>query len=160
MCLDEIEEPKKLNKCGHTFCTACIDEYFKRAGKRCPVCEEPYGVIVGNQPPGSMTWHEQRYNSVPGYERYGVIVINYSFYGGTQGQEHPNPGRRYTGTQRRAYLPGWRLLTFFLCKHSVFPDSAFSLLVVNKTTRDETFVKNDSWNSCLSSYNYNVLMIS
>ena len=106
MCLDEIEEPKKLNKCGHTFCTACIDEAFKRAGKRCPVCKEPYGVTVGNQPPGTMTWREERSRSVTGYERYGVIVIDYSFSGGTQGQEHPNPGRRYTGTQRRAYLPG------------------------------------------------------
>ena len=35
----------------------------------------------------------------------GTIVIHYSFPYGIQGQEHPNPGRRYDGTQRKAYLP-------------------------------------------------------
>jgi len=35
----------------------------------------------------------------------GTIVIDYYFPPGTQGKEHPNPGQRYNGTQRTAYLP-------------------------------------------------------
>ena len=35
----------------------------------------------------------------------GAIVIYYSFPSGIQGSEHPNPGRRYEGTARTAYLP-------------------------------------------------------
>ena len=36
---------------------------------------------------------------------YGKIVINYHFPSGVQGSEHPNPGQRYQGTSRTAYLP-------------------------------------------------------
>ena len=32
-------------------------------------------------------------------------MIDYYFPPGSQGREHPNPGRRYDGTQRTAYLP-------------------------------------------------------
>ena len=34
---------------------------------KCPVCQQPQGVIVGNQPRGQMTLRFDRY-SVPGYE--------------------------------------------------------------------------------------------
>ena len=34
---------------------------------KCPVCQQPQGVIVGNQPRGQMTFRIDRY-SVPGYE--------------------------------------------------------------------------------------------
>ena len=39
---------------------------------------------------------------------YGTIVIDYSFLSGIQGVEHPNPGQRYEGTHRQAYLPDIR----------------------------------------------------
>ena len=32
-------------------------------------------------------------------------MINYHFPSGVQGREHPNPGQRYEGTSRTAYLP-------------------------------------------------------
>ena len=35
----------------------------------------------------------------------GTITIDYYFPPGIQGSEHPNPGQRYEGTQRTAYLP-------------------------------------------------------
>ena len=35
----------------------------------------------------------------------GTIVIYYSFPSGIQGADHPNPGQRYDGTARTAYLP-------------------------------------------------------
>ena len=48
----------------------------------------------------------QIYNwSLPGYEGYDTIQITYNIPSGTQGQNHPNPGERYTGAIRQAYLP-------------------------------------------------------
>ena len=51
--------------------------------------------------------------SLPGYGGYKTIQITYRIPSGTQGQNHPNPGRRYTGTTRVAYLPctneGWEV---------------------------------------------------
>ena len=35
---------------------------------------------------------------------YDTIVIDYHFPAGLQGPEHPNPGQRYHGTSRTAYL--------------------------------------------------------
>ena len=43
--------------------------------------------------------------SLPGYEGYNTIEIHYHIPSGIQGQEHPNPGQRFTGTSRTAYLP-------------------------------------------------------
>ncbi|KAB5528605.1 hypothetical protein PHYPO_G00142160 [Pangasianodon hypophthalmus] len=47
------------------------------------------------------------YNKVPlpGYENYGTIIIHYIIPDGLQGDEHPNPGQPYRGTERLAYLP-------------------------------------------------------
>ena len=42
---------------------------------------------------------------LPGYGSCGTIVISYRFPSGTQGPDHPNPGKPYTGTSRTAYLP-------------------------------------------------------
>jgi len=39
---------------------------------------------------------------------YGTITIDYRFSSGVQGKEHPNPGQRYQGTERTAYLPDTR----------------------------------------------------
>ena len=103
ICLDSFQNPKTLQRCGHMFCQVCIDKAF-RVLMVCPVCKLPYGVTQGNQPPGSMNWHENS-SSLPGYQGYGTIIINYSFQSGIQGPEHPNPGVRYNGTSRTAYLP-------------------------------------------------------
>lgn len=43
--------------------------------------------------------------SLNGYEGFRTIKITYYIPGGTQGQNHPNPGKRYTGATRIAYLP-------------------------------------------------------
>ena len=39
---------------------------------------------------------------------YATITIDYRFSSGVQGKEHPNPGQRYQGTYRTAYLPDTR----------------------------------------------------
>lgn len=103
ICLDKMTNPKTLSKCKHTFCSECIEEAFKRRNV-CPVCFTVYGKIIGNQPKGSMRFAKQR-PSLPGYEGVGTTVIYYDFPPGTQGPEHPNPGQRYSGTNRTAFLP-------------------------------------------------------
>jgi len=45
------------------------------------------------------------HRSLPGYEGFNTIQISYYIPNGVQGQEHPNPGRSFTGTSRTAYLP-------------------------------------------------------
>ncbi|CAH3022633.1 unnamed protein product [Porites evermanni] len=102
ICLDKKSRPRSL-KCKHSFCSECIQATLNVCNK-CPVCQQPQGVMVGNQPRGQMTFSIDRY-SVPGYEGYGTIVINYYLPSGLQGPEHPNPGRHYDGTSRTAYLP-------------------------------------------------------
>jgi deltex-like protein len=52
-----------------------------------------------------MNVYKDHYLKLPGYERFGTIRIDYYFQSGTQGRQHPNPGQRYYGTTRTAYLP-------------------------------------------------------
>ena len=103
ICLEGMTNPKALPKCGHSFCTECIDNAFKHQQK-CPICGEVYGVLTGNQPQGQMTISTSN-NYLPGCGSSGTIIIHYSFHNGTQGPNHPNPGRPYTGTSRTAFLP-------------------------------------------------------
>ena len=63
-----------------------------------------YGVIIGDQPYGKMTYSFSN-KSLPGYPSCGTIFIKYRFPHCIQGKEHPNPGKPYQGTTRHAYLP-------------------------------------------------------
>ncbi|TKS77556.1 putative E3 ubiquitin-protein ligase DTX3 [Collichthys lucidus] len=102
ICLDKIQGKKTL-KCLHSFCSECIDSVFKFK-PACPICNTYHGEYTGTQPEGTMTV-TQSWLNLPGFEHCGCIVIQYSFPSGIQGPEHPNPGVRYSGTSRTAYLP-------------------------------------------------------
>ncbi|XP_067656383.1 uncharacterized protein [Haliotis asinina] len=137
ICLSAIVNPKRL-KCGHTFCTGCIDSAFKHK-KMCPTCKTVCGVITGDMPPGRMTVFESVLR-LPGYEKCGTIEITYSFNGGYQNKdEHPEPGKWYRGFTRTAFLPNnaegqkvlsllrvaWeRRLTFTIGSHG-YPDPGY-----------------------------------
>ncbi|XP_019508261.1 PREDICTED: E3 ubiquitin-protein ligase DTX3L [Hipposideros armiger] len=103
ICMEPITNKRVLQKCKHAFCSPCIEKAMTYKPV-CPVCNTSYGVQKGNQPPGIMNVTYVR-DSLPGYEGYGSIVINYKMKGGIQTIEHPNPGRSYSGIQRTAYLP-------------------------------------------------------
>ena len=103
ICLSVITNKKTLDKCGHSFCAHCIDQAFEHT-KKCPLCFTVYGPLIGNQPKGNM-FDSIRSTSLPGFGSCGTIVISYRFPNGIQGLEHPNPGKPYEGTDRRAYLP-------------------------------------------------------
>ncbi|XP_066277094.1 uncharacterized protein [Branchiostoma lanceolatum] len=103
ICMSDITDPKSL-PCKHTFCRECIDKALSYKSQ-CPMCNTIVGELKGDQPPGRMEWEIYRWTRLPGYEKYGAIVVNYYFPSGTQGPDHPNPGRYFSGTSRRAYLP-------------------------------------------------------
>ncbi|XP_008281377.1 probable E3 ubiquitin-protein ligase DTX3 [Stegastes partitus] len=102
ICLDRIREKKTL-KCLHSFCSECIESVF-RLKPACPICNTYHGVYTGTQPEGQMLVTSS-WQSLPGFEGCGSIVIQYSFPAGIQGPEHPNPGVRYSRTSRTAFLP-------------------------------------------------------
>ncbi|XP_023138026.1 probable E3 ubiquitin-protein ligase DTX3 [Amphiprion ocellaris] len=102
ICLDRIKEKKTL-ECLHSFCSECIDTLF-RLKPACPICNTYHGVYTGTQPEGVMLV-TRSWQSVPGFEGCGSIIIQYSFPPGIQGPEHPNPGVRYSSTSRTAFLP-------------------------------------------------------
>lgn len=82
ICLDNIINPKKL-KCGHIFCSECIDQHLKTK-KNCPICGKVFGMLTGNQPPGSMNY-DVIPNALPGYEEFKTIRMVYKFSSGIQG---------------------------------------------------------------------------
>lgn len=123
-----------LNKCGsgHHFHKDCIKTALQ-AQSKCPFCNTFYYIPKGTQPPGKMAITLQPFllpgmqyrlpngqisitNTVyilpPDYNLqnpdmpYGTYMVAYIFPSGIQGQEHPNPGVPYTGTTRRAFIPG------------------------------------------------------
>ena len=84
ICLEKPQNPKVLEKCKHTFCRHCIDEYFKRGQPKCPICSVVYGELRGTQPDdGSMNVCFDR-KTLPGFRECGTIVINYFFPDGVQ----------------------------------------------------------------------------
>ena len=42
---------------------------------------------------------------LPGYPNVGIITIRYDIPSGIQGENDPNPGKKYEGTSRIGYLP-------------------------------------------------------
>jgi len=45
ICMDTIKDPKRL-RCGHVFCTECIDAQFVYK-EACPTCGMVIGIIEG-----------------------------------------------------------------------------------------------------------------
>lgn len=83
ICMDDFTRPKKLG-CGHTFCTSCIDEYFRRCQKKCPTCGKVFGVLRGNQPSNGTFKKIVIKSSLSGYEGHKTIQITYTIPNGIQ----------------------------------------------------------------------------
>ncbi|KAI5093205.1 E3 ubiquitin-protein ligase DTX3L isoform X4 [Silurus meridionalis] len=103
ICLDTFIEKSKLI-CGHEFCKECMKQAIKNSGQICPLCKKIFGTLKGNQPQGTMTV-QKGFFSLPGFPHCHTIQIDYSIPGGIQTDEHPNPGKSFSGTRRTAYLP-------------------------------------------------------
>lgn len=96
-----------LDKCyDHFFHIECVYNLLNSSPQKahgfndsgfikCPVCQKTYGIVTGNQPPGTMTVNLNKNMRCAGYENYETFCINYVF---------PSTNK-YSGTARIAYLP-------------------------------------------------------
>ncbi|EGD73642.1 hypothetical protein PTSG_05352 [Salpingoeca rosetta] len=101
---DEFGDPIRL-PCKHMFHDGCIAMCIKGRSFKCPVCPTTYGEPpMGDMPDGQM-FAFLRPQSLPGFPDTETIEIAYSIPHGTQEDHHPEPGRRFAGTSRVAYLP-------------------------------------------------------
>lgn len=103
ICMDRFTNKKQL-KCKHEFCEECLARSRESLGPTCPVCKDVFGKMEGDQPDGQMTWYRGS-SSLPGFPGCGTITINYTISSGVQTEKHSNPGKRYYGISRTAYLP-------------------------------------------------------
>ena len=102
--IEEFEELIKkeinvvlLNNChDHFFHIECLKMLIgDKNNFKCPNCSLIYGILIGDQPDGTMNAYISDYTHCCGYENEGTIIIDYHF---------PN-GKKYSGTSRTAYLP-------------------------------------------------------
>ena len=86
-----------LNNChDHFFHINCLDMLIgDKNNFKCPNCSIIYGILIGEQPYGTMSAYISDYEHCSGYEDVGTITIDYHF---------PS-GKGYSGTSRTAYLP-------------------------------------------------------
>ena len=91
ICLNTAQKPKQL-KCGHQFCTKCIDDALKYS-QRCPNCMRSVSKLCGDQPENGRMTHVVEKQSLQGHTGYGMIVITYHFPAGVQQVRavHPVP---------------------------------------------------------------------
>ena len=90
---------EKTNKTSNELDKCSICQYDLLIGNKnsfkCPNCSKIYGILIGDQPKGTMYAHISSNIHCSGYEDYDTIVIDYDF---------PS-GKGYSGTYRTAFLP-------------------------------------------------------
>ena len=83
ICLEnKMTNPESL-PCGHTFCSACIDDWLKRK-PTCPSCNKIHGTLTGKQPPGGRMEMRYSHANLPGCGGSGSFTIEYFIPGGVQ----------------------------------------------------------------------------
>uniref|UniRef100_UPI00358F1260 E3 ubiquitin-protein ligase DTX1-like n=1 Tax=Myxine glutinosa TaxID=7769 RepID=UPI00358F1260 len=99
----------RLGRCTHAFHVLCLIAMYSNGNKdgslQCPTCKTIYGEKTGTQPKGLMEFHVIPY-PLPSHADCHTIRIIYDIHSGTQGPEHPNPGKKFTarGFPRHCYL--------------------------------------------------------
>ncbi|XP_072279974.1 uncharacterized protein [Pyxicephalus adspersus] len=99
-------EVGRLYRCSHAYHVRCLAPLYKDGTLRCPTCQTLYGVKIGSQPPGKMSFHIIPH-SLPGYSEFETIQIIYHIQSGVQGPGQPHPGKRFTAQDfpLHCYLP-------------------------------------------------------
>ncbi|XP_076460759.1 uncharacterized protein LOC143293585 [Babylonia areolata] len=107
------------------------------------------GLATGLQPPDGTMEVQRSKSALPGFDdregegNNGSLVIIYTFPAGTQTARHPNPGRSYEPTERKAYLPdtleGRKVLMLL---HNAFRRQLVFTIGVSQTTGKEGIVWN------------------
>jgi len=97
-----------LKNCKHRYHKSCIIAAMKQKYTKCPYCREPIGIhLHGPGPSGELEIKIDYSIRCRGSEQNsdGVIILHYTMPGGTQTAYMENPGHKYYGTIRKAYLP-------------------------------------------------------
>eukprot|EP00730_Choanoeca_flexa_P016195 TRINITY_DN7602_c0_g1_i1.p1 TRINITY_DN7602_c0_g1~~TRINITY_DN7602_c0_g1_i1.p1 ORF type:complete len:448 (+),score=49.37 TRINITY_DN7602_c0_g1_i1:29-1345(+) len=105
--LFDDDEPEVVVElpCSHRFHGDCILPSINNGSLKCAICQQVFGKPqTGIQPPGTMSVSRSP-QSCAGYEGCGSVLVSYNFPSGTQGPEHPSPGKRYSGDSRTGILP-------------------------------------------------------
>ncbi|XP_075697999.1 E3 ubiquitin-protein ligase DTX4-like [Rhinoderma darwinii] len=99
-------EVGRLYRCAHAYHVRCLAPLYKDGTLRCPTCQTLYGVKIGSQPPGKMTFHVIPH-CLPGYPDCETIHIIYHIAPGVQGPGQPHPGMKFTAPDfpLHCYLP-------------------------------------------------------
>lgn len=82
ICLDEMTDRRRLD-CTHEFCHKCLLQSVNNMGPCCPVCKHVFGIMVGNQPDGTMSTAVIA-TQLPGFTKCSTIVITYNIPSGIQ----------------------------------------------------------------------------
>ncbi|EAS04646.2 deltex-like protein (macronuclear) [Tetrahymena thermophila SB210] len=94
------EDPINLVHCeSHYFHKSCLQMMIQSTYIKCPVCSKIYGVMIGDQPPGTMSIYLDKYTSCDGYPDISTIVIEMRL-NSTQ-----KNGNHVPSTSRIGYLP-------------------------------------------------------
>lgn len=84
ICMELIAaKQKKTLQCKHSFCRDCLKRAFEYKPV-CPTCGQLYGTLTGTQPEGGTMQVTKQFSSLPGYENYGTIMIQYHIPSGIQ----------------------------------------------------------------------------
>ncbi|KAM9324962.1 E3 ubiquitin-protein ligase DTX4-like [Gastrophryne carolinensis] len=99
-------EVGRLYRCAHAYHVRCLASLYKDGTLRCPTCQTLYGMKIGSQPPGKMSFHLIPH-PLPGYPDVETIRIIYHISPGVQGPGQPHPGTKFTASDfpLHCYLP-------------------------------------------------------
>ncbi|XP_018425162.1 PREDICTED: E3 ubiquitin-protein ligase DTX4-like [Nanorana parkeri] len=99
-------EVGRLYRCSHAYHVRCLSPLYKDGTLRCPTCQTLYGVKIGSQPPGKMSFHIIPH-SLPGYSEFETIRIIFHIPPAVQGPGQPHPGMKFTAPDfpLHCYLP-------------------------------------------------------
>ena len=118
ICLDDLHSGisvRRLLKCKHEFHERFLIGAIE-VHASCPLCKIPLAIQLSNQPKGGEMNYSIIYSSLPSYEAYKTIEIQYYIPGSIQNSSHPNPGHSFPSTTRIAFLPntpkGQKVLNF------------------------------------------------
>lgn len=84
ICMDTLTDTKTLPQCQHSFCKDCLKRAFDMK-PACPICGVLYGELKGTQPEKGTMKVTRDKSHLPGYEKYGTIIIEYYIPNGIQG---------------------------------------------------------------------------
>ncbi|KAL3944669.1 MAG: hypothetical protein SGBAC_001277 [Bacillariaceae sp.] len=105
ICFENLtSNTARLSSCTHVFHKECLKQALQHKSQ-CPMCRKLVGEPIGCCPPATMTVTLRCKKHCGGFPRIPTYEIVYDVPGGMQTEEHENPGVKFRGTVRTAYVP-------------------------------------------------------